>query len=118
MKREYKDYIEDIIESMAKAMIFLEQMDFDEFSKDEKTIFAVVRALEIIGEAVKHIPTSIRRKYPDIPWREMAGIRDKVIHEYFGVDLKIIWNVVKERIPPLKILFEKLQHDHIHESEE
>jgi uncharacterized protein with HEPN domain len=112
MRREYKDYIDDIADSMEKAMRFLEHMNFDEFTKDEKTIFAVVRALEIIGEAVKHIPAPIRRKYPEIPWREMAGMRDKVIHEYFGVDLKIIWNVVKERIPVLKPIFEKIRKDY------
>ena len=112
MTREYKDYIEDIADSMGKAMRFLEHMNFDEFTKDEKTIFAVVRALEIIGEAVKQIPAPIRRKYPEIPWREMAGMRDKVIHEYFGVDLKIIWNVVKERIPVLKPTFEKIREDY------
>lgn len=109
MKREYKDYIDDIIDSMEKAMKFLGHMNFGEFTKDEKTVYAVVRTLEIIGEAAKQIPISVRRKYPGIPWREMTGMRDKVIHEYFGVDLKIVWNVVKEKIPPLKPIFEKIR---------
>lgn len=92
-------------------MRFLEHMCFDAFTKDDKTIFAAIRSLEIIGEAVKHIPAQIRRRYPEIPWREMAGMRDKVIHEYFGVDLEIIWNVIKERIPALKTSFEKILKD-------
>jgi len=92
-------------------MKFLDHMSFDAFTKDEKTIFAVVRGLEIIGEAVKHVPPQIRQKYPEIPWREIAGMRDKVIHEYFGVDLEIIWNVVKEKIPVLKPGFVKILKD-------
>lgn len=92
-------------------MKFLDHMSFDAFTKDEKTIFAVVRGLEIIGEAVKHVPPQIRQKYPEIPWREIAGMRDKVIHEYFGVDLEIIWNVVKEKIPVLKPSFVKILKD-------
>jgi len=94
-----------------KVMKFLDHMSFDAFTKDEKTIFAVVRGLEIIGEAVKHVPPQIRQKYPEIPWREIAGMRDKVIHEYFGVDLEIIWNVVKEKIPVLKPGFVKILKD-------
>lgn len=111
MTREYKDYVQDIVDSMDKAASFVGTMSFAQFTKDEKSVFAVVRALEIIGEAVKKIPVEIRRKYPEIPWREMAGIRDIVIHEYFRVDLEIIWNVVKERIPALKPSFEKMMED-------
>jgi len=111
MKREYKDYIEDIIDSMAKATAFLGDMRFDEFTKDDKTVFAVIRSLEIIGEAAKRIPPDIRQRYPEIPWREMAGMRDKVIHGYFEVDFEIVWNVVKKRIPTLKPIFERILAD-------
>ena len=108
MKREYRDYIKDIIDAMNKAMKFVEGMDFDEFIHDEKTIFAVIRALEVSGEGVKNIPDEIRIKYPKIPWRDMAGMRDRLIHEYFGVKEEIVWNSVKEEIPVVKPLFEEI----------
>jgi uncharacterized protein with HEPN domain len=108
MKREAGDYIEDIIDALDKAMNFVTDISYDEFTQDDKTVFAVVRALEIIGEAVKNIPEDIRRGYPEIPWKDMAGMRDKVIHEYFGVKLSIVWIAVKEEIPPLKPIFEKI----------
>ena len=108
MKREVGDYIEDIINAMNKALQFVKGMSYDEFTKDDKTIFAVIRSLEVIGEAVKNIPETIREKYPEIPWKAMAGMRDKLIHEYFGVDLKILWDTVKKRIPKIKPFFEKM----------
>lgn len=108
MKREIGDYIEDIISAMDKSLDFVKNMSYEEFTRDDKTVFAVVRALEIVGEAVKNIPGVIRKKYPEIPWKDMAGMRNKVIHEYFGVKLNIVWRTVKEEIPPLKPLFEKI----------
>ena len=111
MKREIGDYVQDVIESMDKAMIFIKDMSYDEFAQDEKTTFAVVRALEIIGEAIKNIPAEIRKVYPDVPWKAMAGMRDKLIHEYFGVNLEFVWETVKERIPIIKPVFEKILRD-------
>lgn len=108
MKREVGDYIEDIIDSMNKAMNFVKDISYEELIKDDKTVFAVIRALEIIGEAIKNIPEDFRKRYPEVPWKDMAGMRDKVIHEYFGVKLNIVWKTVKERIPLLKPLFEKI----------
>lgn len=108
MKREIGDFVEDIIDAMNKALQFVDGMTYDEFTQDSKTVFAVVRALEIIGEAVKNIPENVRKKYPEVPWKGMAGMRDKVIHGYFGVDAKVVWDTVKKRIPDIKPLFEKM----------
>jgi uncharacterized protein with HEPN domain len=111
MKREFLDYVEDIIEAMDDAISFVEEMDYDNFVKDRKTIYALIRAVEIIGEAVKKIPNSVRKRYPKIPWKDMAGMRDKLIHEYFGVDLKRVWDTVKKDIPNLRPLFDKILKD-------
>ena len=108
MKREFLDYVEDVIEAMSNSEEFVRGMKYEEFTRDQKTIYAVVRALEIIGEAVRKIPASVRNRYPEIPWKNMAGMRDKLIHEYFGVNLRIVWDAVQKDIPPLKPFFEKI----------
>ena len=108
MKREIGDYIEDILEAMTNAIEFTKDMSYDEFVKDTKTVYAVIRAIEIIGEAVKNIPEETRKKYPDIPWRSMAGMRDKVIHAYFGVKIERIWEVVKRDIVLRTLFFSSL----------
>lgn len=107
-KRDYSIYIKDIIENMEIAEKFLRNMSFEKFAKDKKTAYAIIRCTEIIGEATKHIPDDIRKKYPEIPWKMMAGMRDKVIHEYFGIALEVIWKTVKEEIPKVKPLVKKV----------
>jgi uncharacterized protein with HEPN domain len=82
--------------------------DFKQFKEDEKTVFAVVRALEIIGEAAKKIPLDIRTRFENIPWREMTGIRDKLIHDYFGVDVEVVWKTVTEDLLKLKPLIKQM----------
>ena len=83
-------------------------MNYKDFLNDRKTVYAVIRALEIIGEATKNIPSTVKGRYREIPWKDMAGMRDKMIHGYFGVDLKRVWSTVKEDIPNLKPFFEKI----------
>jgi len=107
-RRDYRDYLQDILDSIKDIESFIENMDSEDFTKDKKTINAVIRSIEVIGEATKNIPKSIRDKYPSVPWKKMAGMRDRMIHEYFGVDIEILWKTVKEDIPSLKPLMEAL----------
>lgn len=88
--REISDYLSDILTSIDEIEEFVLGMTFEAFSSDKKTINAVIRSLEVLGEATKHIPASIRKKHPDIPWSKMAGLRDVLIHDYMGVDLKTV----------------------------
>ena len=101
MKEEFLDYVEDIIKAMDDALSFVKGMNYNLFMKDTKTVYAVIRALEIIGEAAKNIPISVKNNYPQIPWKDMAGMRDKLIHEYFGVDLKRVWTQLTKTYPIL-----------------
>ena len=111
MKREIVDYIQDIISAMDKGLNFIKGMKCDDFIHDDKTIYAVIRTIEIIGEAVKNIPEDVKKEYPLIPWRNIAGMRDKLIHGYFGVNIERVWKTIKEEIPPLKPLFEEMRRD-------
>lgn len=100
--RLVQDYLRDMLDSMAKAEVFIEAMDYSSFHRDDKTVFAVIRALEIIGEAAKKIPDSFRRQFPIIPWKNLSGMRDKLIHDYVGVSLEVVWRTVTEDIPSVK----------------
>lgn len=106
MKRSIKHFLEDALEYCEKAQKFVGQMTFDEFASDEKTFLAVVRSLEIIGEALKNVPEEFRQKYVGIPWREIVGFRNTVAHAYFGINAKIVYNAAiedtKYLIPLLK----------------
>jgi len=99
--RNWKIRIRDILDCIEKIEKFTRGYTFTDFQEDEKTIDSVLRNLEIIGEASRHVPTDIRIRYPDIPWVEMLTMRNIVIHEYHGVNLEIIWQTVKENLPPL-----------------
>jgi uncharacterized protein with HEPN domain len=77
-------------------------MTYEAFAADKKTVNAVIRSLEVLGEATKHVPASFRNKHPDIPWSKMAGMRDVLIHDYMGVDLKTVWKVAVERLPEIE----------------
>jgi len=103
MSRDYKLFLQDILEAAQHVEEFVKDMGFDDFGQDEKTSSAVIRKLEVIGEAVKNIPTGIRNAYPHVKWKDFAGMRDRLIHGYFGVDLNLVWNTAAIIIPKLVI---------------
>lgn len=109
--RQYEDFIQDIFDSITDIEKFIIDTDYNSFSKDRKTIFAVVRAIEIIREATKNIPISVRNKYPNVPWKKMAGMRDRLIHAYFNIDLEILWKVITEDIYIFKPLIRQIIDD-------
>ena len=102
MKRDYKLFIKDIISAMKSIEEFVEGLSLDEVREDDKTSSAVIRKFEIIGEATKHVPENLKENYPYIIWKRMAGMRDRLIHAYFGVDYSLVWEAIKIEIPELK----------------
>lgn len=101
-KREYLDYLADIQEAVGSILDFTQDMTWEQFEQDRKTVYAVVRAFEIIGEATKKVPMPVRKRHTKLPWKQMAGMRDKLIHEYFGVNYQVLWKTVQKDIPPLQ----------------
>ena len=101
-KRIFIDSLTDILNEIDRIFKFISNMTYDEFIKDEKTIYAVIRSFEIIGEATKNIPVDIKNTHSKIPWNKISGMRNKLIHEYFGVDLETLWNTIKNRLPEIK----------------
>jgi uncharacterized protein with HEPN domain len=101
MLRDYKVYLDDIAQAIRKINSYLLKLDQKRFAQDEKTIDAVVRNLEIIGEAVKKLPDDIRKQHSEVNWKKIAGLRDILIHEYYGIDVEIIWDIITNKLPPL-----------------
>lgn len=99
--RNYCLFLKDILEACRHIEAFVQGMTLADFCEDEKTKSAVIRKLEIIGEAAKQIPASIKRQNPQVPWKVMTGMRNRLIHGYFGIELKIVWGTVQKDIPPL-----------------
>ncbi len=106
--REHKLYLFDIVAAMESIERFIEGMTFEEFQKDDKTSSAVLRKFEIIGEASRSIPEEVKRKHPDVPWKEMSGMRDRLIHAYFGVDYNLVWVTIKNRVPLARQVIQKI----------
>ncbi len=107
--RNYRIYLDDILSAMDSIEKFVKGMNLDEFREDDKTSSAVIRKFEIIGEATKNLPEEIKKEYSDVPWREMAGMRDKLIHFYFGIDYELVWTTIKQRIPNVKTIIKSIK---------
>lgn len=108
MKRKASLYIKDIIDAIGKIEDFVKDMKFEDMVNDDKTASAVVRKLEIIGEASRRLPNEIKERFPEIPWSSMIKTRDKITHFYHGVDYEIVWEIIKDDLPPLKPLITRI----------
>ena len=111
MKRDIGLFIEDISGGIKNIGDFTRGLNKEKFSKDTLRQSAVIRQLEIIGEAVKNIPDNFRKKYPEVPWKDIVGMRDKLMHHYFGANLNTVWKVIKEDFPDLKKKIQKIKND-------
>ncbi|WP_456418414.1 HepT-like ribonuclease domain-containing protein [Methanocaldococcus infernus] len=107
-KRDAKAFLWDILKSIEKIEKWSKNIEFDEFIKNDLLQDAIVRNLEIIGEASKYIPEDIKNKYPQIPWKRIVGFRNIVIHKYFGIDYEIVWFIIKNELPTFKTTIEKI----------
>ena len=107
-RRDYRDSLADIVNAIKDIDGFVEGIDFESFIKDREKLYATVYCLQVIGEAVKNIPEEIRGKYQEIPWRRIAGMRDRLIHGYFTVDFERVWETIKRDLPLLNETITKI----------
>ncbi|MCA2721720.1 MAG: DUF86 domain-containing protein [Microcystis sp. M048S1] len=112
-QREFRDLLQDILEAICQLEKMTQALSFEEFSTKIEIFLSAVKLIEIIGEAVKNIPDEVRVNYPNIPWKNIAGMRDKLVHEYWAIDEKVVWKVIQNNLPQLKriiiSIIEKLQ---------
>ncbi len=101
MPRDYRVYLEDILQAIEKIGRYTAGLSAETLTRDDKTLDAVVRNLEVIGEAVKHLPDEIRAAHPNVEWKRIAGLRDVLIHAYFGIDVDIVWDIIQNKLPVL-----------------
>ena len=109
--RDYRDFLEDMAQYAEKGMHIVEDLDYGAFQGNEEKVLAAIRVIEVIGEAAKNIPPSIRDRYPDVPWSGLARMRDKLIHVYFGVDIEVVWQTLQDDLPPLQESMKKIMDD-------
>ncbi|MDB9235803.1 HepT-like ribonuclease domain-containing protein [Halorubrum ezzemoulense] len=105
------DYLDDILDGVEKIKRYTQEMTYEEFVDDPKTVDAVLRNFEVIGEAAKNVPEGIREEYDDVPWSEMAGMRDKLIHGYASVELQIVWTTIEKEISALETQIESVRDE-------
>lgn len=103
MSRDQRLFLEDIVACCDKIGRYTIGLTFEQFSKDEKGIDAVARNLEVMGEATKRLSDDIRSRFPDVPWRKMAGLRDIIVHNYFGIDIQLLWDIVQKDVPVARL---------------
>ncbi|MBI2860095.1 MAG: DUF86 domain-containing protein [Chloroflexi bacterium] len=108
MRRDFRDFLQDVLDSINDIESFTDGMGSKAFKRDRKTILAVIRCIEVMGEAANKVPMFIKQEHPEVPWKALVEMRNRMIHEYFGVDTEILWQTVKEDIPPLKPLIRQL----------
>lgn len=108
MSREYNLFLNDILSAIKKIEKYAKNKSFDDFKGNDLLIDAIIRNLEIVGEAVKNIPENIKNKHDEIEWKKIAGLRDILIHDYFGVDIEILWDILKNKLPDLKLNIKKI----------
>ena len=108
MKRNYKLFLEDISQRIGKIESFIDDMTFEDFKQDDKTVSACIREIEVIGEATKQIPKEITSQFNELPWSLMAKMRDKLIHWYFDIDEEIVWNVATQKLPQIKAQIDEI----------
>lgn len=109
-ERSYRLYLNDILDSIKKIENYTGDLSYKDFIENDMIRDAVLRNLEVIGEAAKSIPDEVRDQYPDVPWRRIVGLRNIVIHEYFGVDFENIWKIIKDNIPEVKPYIEQISN--------
>ena len=107
-ERQVQDSLQDMLEAARRILQYIENIDFEQFQKDFKTQDAVLRNLEVLGEAAKNIPDDFRDEHPDLPWVDMARTRDRLIHHYFGVNLDVVWGIAELELPDVVAKLEEI----------
>jgi uncharacterized protein with HEPN domain len=103
-EQSLSEFLQDILDTIADIETFTTNVEFEAFQANREKVLAVVKSIEILGEAVKKIPDDIRTQYPEIPWKAIAGMRDVLVHEYWGIDVNVVWATVQKGFPPLKVV--------------